>query len=227
MLRSIAKSIYRALNKLLGASVGFQIVRGYHGIRRDKSHIHHQKIYPHASYAPWIDDVEFNDIYEVAKDYTLVDVYRLYELFNLSKQYAFADGAFLEVGVWRGGSSAVIQKALRNSGNKEAKLYIADTFEGVVKAGSPKDTFYSGGEHSDTSINLVQELFEKVNLPLPIILKGIFPDDNPTAINEKICFLHSDVDAYESTKDIIEWAMPRLCKNAIIVFDDYGFSNCE
>jgi O-methyltransferase len=35
------------------------------------------------------------------------------------------------------------------------------------------------------------------------------------------------VDTYESTKDVIEWALSRLVKGGMIVFDDYGFSGCE
>ena len=71
------------------------------------------------------------------------------------------------------------------------------------------------------------DLFNKVKLPLPTILKGVFPDDHYETIRDKIVFLHLDVDAYESTKDIIVWAIPKLADNAILVFDDYGFNGCE
>lgn len=35
------------------------------------------------------------------------------------------------------------------------------------------------------------------------------------------------VDVYQSAKDIVEWAMPRLTRGGVVVFDDYGFRNCE
>ena len=38
-----------------------------------------------------------------------------------------------------------------------------------------------------------------------------------------ISLLHVDVDVYQSAKDIVEWALPRLPEGAKIVFDDYGF----
>ena len=162
----------------------------------------------------------------MAKDYTLVDKYRMYELFQLAKQAAKVDGAFLEVGVWRGGSSAVIQAAL-DKGDTNKKFYIADTFQGVVKAGSDKDTSYQGSEHADTDVDFVKNLFNKIDKKLPQILIGIFPDDHNSLDIEKLAFVHSDVDAYQSTKDIIEWCLPRMSKGGVIVFDDYGFRGCE
>lgn len=39
--------------------------------------------------------------------------------------------------------------------------------------------------------------------------------------------MHSDVDAYNSTKGVIEWSIPRLLKGGLIVFDDYGFLGRE
>ncbi|MEC8805454.1 MAG: TylF/MycF/NovP-related O-methyltransferase, partial [Pseudomonadota bacterium] len=35
------------------------------------------------------------------------------------------------------------------------------------------------------------------------------------------------VDAYQSTKDIIEWCLPRMSQGGVIIFDDYGFRGCE
>ena len=172
---------------------------------------------------------KFRDVHNIAKRYSLVDEYRMYELYELAKQSASLNGAFLEVGVWQGGTSAIIQKAIDDccSENEQPRFVIADTFEGVVKAGSPKDTNYRGGEHSDATIENVKKLFSSANLKLPEILVGIFPDDHPEFELDRISFVHLDVDAYESTKDIVEWSLPRLIPYAILVFDDYGFRGCE
>lgn len=194
-------------------------------IVRNKPHIAHSIIQPRASYSPWIDDKEFQDAYRAAKKYTMVDIYRCYELFSLIKQIKKIEGSVLEVGVWRGGSSAIIQSALKQSGISK-KFYIADTFAGVVKT-SDRDHEYTDGEHAVYDLKYIHDLYEKLDLPEPQILKGVFPDDHGDVIQEKIAFLHSDVDIYYSTKDIIEWVLPKLAKNAIVVFDDYGFSGCE
>lgn len=192
------------------------------------------QIIPQATYSPWLDDKNFQKIYQVAKNNSLVDEFRMYELWQLAQQAVRSGGSFLEVGVWRGGSSAIIQAAIEQAasetaatGNDIPKFYIADTFKGVVKAGSKEDTLYKGGEHSDTSLDMVEDLFEKLHLTKPDIMVGIFPDDHPDLDIQKIGFVHSDVDAYQSTKDIIEWCMPRLVKGAVLIFDDYGFRGCE
>lgn len=119
-----------------------------------------------------------------------------------------------------------MQSALIQSGGS-SKLYIADTFQGVVKAGSDKDTRYQGGEHSDASIDQVAKLFLRLNMPLPDILVGTFPDDHPEFKIPQLSFVHCDVDAYKSTKDIVEWCLPRLRLGGMVVFDDYGFRGCE
>jgi O-methyltransferase len=50
-------------------------------------------------------------------------------------------GSILEVGVWRGGTGAILAKGAEANGKR---VFLADTFEGAVKAGS-KDTPYIGG----------------------------------------------------------------------------------
>ena len=187
--------------------------------------IPHSRIFPIATYSPWEADETFKKVYEVAKNYTLVDEHRLFELYQLASQAAKLKGDFLEVGVWRGGSSEVIQTALRGN-NKQSKFYIADTFQGVVKAGSSKDTSYQGGEHADATIRDLEELFTKLNEHKPEVLVGIFPDDHKELVVENLAFVHSDVDAYESTKGVVEWCLPKMVKGGVIVFDDYGFIDC-
>jgi O-methyltransferase len=181
----------------------------------------HSKIAPTATYSPWLSDEAFRLIHERAKDYTLVDVYRCYELWTLAKQVVGVDGSVLEVGVWRGGSGAILAAA-----SPAKTVYLADTFKGVVKAGN-QDTRYKGGEHADTSKPLVESLLRSLGLSNSVLLEGVFPEDTPRDISGPIALLHSDVDVYSSTKDVVEWTLPRLTTGGVMVFDDYGFSGCE
>lgn len=120
--------------------------------------ISHSRIIPGATYSPWLGDSYFCEVYNIAKNYSLVDQSRMYELYKLVCQVSTLKGDLLEVGTWRGGTSAIIQSALRKS-NSISKLFVADTFNGFVKAGSNKDNLYKRGEHSDASINDIEELF--------------------------------------------------------------------
>ncbi|WP_222428666.1 TylF/MycF/NovP-related O-methyltransferase [Lutibacter sp. Hel_I_33_5] len=133
------------------------------------------------------------------------------------------EGDILEVGVWRGGTGAILSKASEDS---DSKVYLADTFTGVVKA-TEEDTVYRGGEHSDTSDRIVNELLEKVKSKNSVVLIGVFPDDFPNLKIEKIKLCHIDVDTYQSAKDIFEYSWARLEVGGAVVFDDYGFWTCE
>ena len=84
-----------------------------------------------------------------------------------------------------------------------------------------------GAVHSDTSKDLVIKLLDSMKLSNVKVLEGIFPDKTAQYVNEPIALLHCDVDVYQSAKEIVDWAMPRLKTGGVIIFDDYGFSGCE
>src|SRR5437667_12376870 len=69
------------------------------------------QIIPYSSYSPWLDDEGFAALFERVKDYTLVDIYRCYELYVLARQMKSINGDIVEVGVWRGGSAALLAGA--------------------------------------------------------------------------------------------------------------------
>jgi O-methyltransferase len=106
------------------------------------------------------------------------------------------------------------------------KVFLADTFTGVVKAG-PKDTKYLGGEHADTSEEIVRDLAAQLSLQNITLLKGIFPEETSREIPGRIALLHCDVDVYRSAQDVVDWAVPRLPSAGVVIFDDYGFRGCE
>ncbi len=187
------------------------------------STVHHQQVIPFATYAPWEGDAVFKELYSIVKENTLVDIYRCYELWDLVRDLKNIEGDILEVGVWRGGTGAVLCKA---SEGTKTKVYLADTFTGVVKA-TEEDTVYRGGEHSDTSDQIVIDLLTKLNATNYQVLKGIFPDDFPSVKIEKIKLCHIDVDTYQSAKDIFDYAWPKVEVGGAVIFDDYGFWTCE
>jgi O-methyltransferase len=201
---------------------GYEILRSYKNLVALRSS-GYQRISPLADYAPWKKDVEFLDIFKKIKRYTLVDIYRCYELWALVEQISKLEGSIIEVGVWRGGTGALIAKKAELCGIKE-NVYLCDTFTGVVKASS-QDSLYKGGEHRDTSREFVEKLIhDRLKLYNAKILQGIFPDDTSESIeNEIFKFCHIDVDVYQSARDITEWIWSKMVIGGVIVFDDYGF----
>ena len=216
-MSALETTVKRAFNRL-----GFRINR----LPKDTGAAH-EEVLPRATYAPWNSDTEFVEAYKVIKDYTLVDKYRCFELWQVAAQVSkLTQGAILEVGVWRGGTGALIARQAANCGINE-KVYLCDTFCGVVKA-TENDETYQGGEHSDTSIPLVEGLMKKMNLTNTEILQGNFPDDTGHLVQDQVFRLcHIDVDVYQSAKEVNEWVWDRLVPGGIVVYDDYGFQACD
>ncbi len=178
---------------------------------------------PIADYRPWELDSAFSEVADAVAGHTKVDRMRLWELWTLTHNLRGVPGDILEVGVWRGGSAAVLGRAAVS----ERRLILADTFRGVVKAG-PKDKYYTGGEHADTDEQTVRHLLESMGLGSAVILPGIFPDETADSVSDSLLALvHIDVDVYQSGRDVFEWAWPRLSEGGVVVFDDYGFYGCE
>lgn len=182
------------------------------------------QILPWATYSPWLLDREFLACHRAIREYTLVDLYRCYELWHLLAQVAHLSGDVLEVGTWRGGTGCLLGVRARDLG-LESEVFLCDTFAGVVKTGGA-DRSYSGGEHADTSVPVVEDLAGRLGLANIRILTGIFPDDTADRVADRTFrFCHIDVDVYQSGKDVLAWVWPRLARGGIVVFDDFGFAS--
>ena len=120
-------------------------------------------------------------------------------------------GGIAEIGVYKGGSAWHLAHLGR-------PLFLYDTFEGMPVSGE-HDT-HQLGHFSDCSAEAVQKL-----IPEAYVIKGTFPDsivDMPP-----LGFVHADADQYETTKAILEQMPPRMMRGGMILFDDYGVSDCK
>lgn len=174
------------------------------------------------THAPWLLDKEFQSVYAAVRGNTLVDEWRCWELWTLVGEVSHVPGSIIEVGVWRGGSGALLAARARALGIEDP-VYLCDTWAGVVKAGDA-DLYYSGGEHSDTSIDTVRALVDRLQIPGVELLQGIFPDDTGprVAADQPVRLCHIDVDVYKGASDVFDWVWERLSPGGVIVFDDYG-----
>ena len=185
----------------------------------------HEMAHPISTYAPWQADEEFAAAYKAVRKNTLVDIWRCYELWSLVGELREIPGAIVEVGVWRGGSGALMATRAAAVGIEDT-VYLCDTWEGVVKTGEV-DTYYRDGKHDDTSYEIVQDLVRRLGLENVELLQGIFPDETGDRVtDETLRLLHVDVDVYQSAKDVFDWGWERLSAGGIAVFDDYGFPAC-
>jgi O-methyltransferase len=222
MTRGLAAPVKTAVRKLF-RRLGYEV----HQVGRTSTAAGYEQVCPLATYAPWNQDARFLAAYRAIADRTLVDVYRCYELWTLVEQSRKLRGALLEVGVWRGGTGALIAGQARACGISEP-VYLCDTFSGVVHA-SAADSTYRGGEHADTSSQAVREfLHSRLKLDNAQIVEGIFPDETAQRVPaQDFRFCHIDVDVYQSAENVLAWVWDKLVVGGMVVYDDYGFVMCD
>jgi O-methyltransferase len=146
-------------------------------------------------------------------------------------------GCFVECGVARGGSSAVMGLAIRRSGQAR-DLHLFDSFEGLPE---PTDLDgaaareYSGGRASGAleSIHRCEATLEEVRQVLLVRLGldrnrvhfhvGWFQNTVPSAGSQigPIALLRLDGDWYESTRICLDHLYPHLSIGGIVIMDDY------
>ncbi|MFP5307357.1 MAG: TylF/MycF/NovP-related O-methyltransferase [Gammaproteobacteria bacterium] len=153
-------------------------------------------------------------------------------------------GAFVECGVWRGGSVLAMLLKLIDLGIKDRDVYLYDTFEGMT-APTEKDTsaFEISALETWTSaqgegkrgwdrmfsaevytIDTVKELLRSSGYPEQRLhfVKGPVEQTIPGVAPDAIALLRLDTDWYESTRHELEHLYPRLSQGGVLIIDDYG-----
>ena len=132
----------------------------------------------------------------------------------LTEARACPPGAFVEFGVYRGGSAYHLAKIARDQGRK---LYLFDTFTGMPYQDKATDRI-EAGEFHDTSIDTVRAL-----IPDAIICAGVFPatmvDTGP------IAFAHIDCDQARGVRDAVKHFAPLMVRGGRMMFDDVILCN--
>lgn len=162
---------------------------------------------------------------------TMIGVKRLENILELS-QIIFKEsipGDFIETGVWRGGATILMKAIIDEYEQKNRKVWVADSFEGLPKPNSQKYRYDKGDLHYtekvlSVSIDDVKFNFEKYGLldEDVIFLKGWFKDTLPNAPIEKIALLRLDGDMYESTMDALENLYDKVSIGGYIIVDDWN-----
>lgn len=122
-------------------------------------------------------------------------------------------GAFVEVGVYQGGSAQHLLRAARDQGRE---LWLFDTFTGIPFKG-PHD-YHAVGDFSDVDMPALGRALRGAHF-----VKGVFPGTFTPELAREIgplAFVHADCDQYDSVRACVEHLVPRLVKNGVIWFDD-------
>ena len=168
----------------------------------------------------WDTDARFQEFYRGVQARTVVDKTRCFIIYQALLQTSGLEGDAAEVGVYRGGTAALIGRTLR--GTKKT-VYIFDTFTGMPRTDARRD-LHRTGDFGDTALRDVRQFLQ--NDANVVITPGVFPESGAAIAGKTFSFVHLDVDIYRSVRGALEFFYPRLARGGILVCDDYGFLNC-
>jgi len=185
----------------------------------------------------------FIEEYKMIEAYTATSIERVYAL-KSAITYIIKNkikGDFVECGVWKGGSCMLMAKTLVNEGEKERKIWMYDTFDGMTEPTDDDCEIETNVSGSDLLKNTPKNT-DKFNMwayaPLEMVKKNMkktmFPEERIHFIEGKventlskvkpqnIALLRLDTDWYESTKCELEQLYPLLSIGGVLIVDDYG-----
>jgi lipopolysaccharide biosynthesis glycosyltransferase/predicted O-methyltransferase YrrM len=170
----------------------------------------------------------------LSKKFTLVSKERLENLYSQCKKFKNTNYSFVECGVAKGGSLAMMKFA----SGKNNKIFGFDSFEGMpnitkedlsdYNKSNPLSDFGKVGDNLSGGIDNVYNTFNKLNLNLDnvTLVKGFFQDTLQIQENidniGKIAVLRLDGDWYNSTKICLEKLYDKVIDGGVIIIDDYG-----
>ena len=157
-------------------------------------------------------------LYAETYNHTVVDRDRMLILRQFALQVSSLEGDAAEVGVFKGGTAYLISSTL-----PKKDVHLFDTFEGMPETVPEKD-WHKKGDFSNTSLQEVTNYLSKFKNAK--LYPGYFPATAGPIEQKKFCFVHIDVDIYQSVIDCCEFFYPRLVTGGVLIFDDYGFPTC-
>jgi O-methyltransferase len=184
------------------------------------------------AYAPDLSPGDIS-VWRAVERYTMTTPERVAALVD-AVRYVCANGipgAFVECGVWRGGSMMAVALTLRHLGETDRDLVLFDTFAGMT-APDAKDIDMSGhsGAQAAPAGSLASSEAEvagnlrSTGYPMHRVhlVKGRVEETLPARAPEKIGLLRLDTDWYESTRHELQHLYPRLSSGGVLFLDDYG-----
>lgn len=181
---------------------------------------------------------EFERVHALCRPYTMttnLEMYNLWAATNWIVDHRIS-GDFVECGAWRGGSAMVIAAALLAIGDRERRIFIYDTYEGMPDP-SENDVAFDGDSpdvrkkiETGESGNWLEVSREEVHRNVTStgfpderlsLVKGKVESTIPDTVPDHIGLLRLDTDFYESTAHEMKHLYPRLSRGGILIVDDY------
>jgi O-methyltransferase len=145
-------------------------------------------------------------------------------------------GDFVETGVWRGGAAILMRAVLAAYGDRQCRVWVADSFQGLPRPDPQRYPVDAGDRHWElaaylaVSLEDVKRNFERYGLLDRQVefLPGWFRDTLPAAPIQAIAVLRIDGDMYESTFEALDSLYSKVSPGGFVIVDDYGaLPNCK
>lgn len=189
--------------------------------------------------APPVDCDAFTaGLIEQVRPYTLTSAERIMALVEAVRYVVRAEipGAFVECGVWRGGSAMVVAHTLLDLDVADRDLFLYDTFTHMPDPGE-HDTDHRGVPAEEIlEVAVEAEAFRYLPFdevraalvgtgypePRLHLVQGMVEDTIPDQAPDAIALCRLDTDWYESTAHELAHLYPRLASGGVLLVDDYG-----
>jgi O-methyltransferase len=175
---------------------------------------------------------------------SLIDDIRPYTMISQERLVSLADqvqiclreniaGDFVECGTWRGGASFLMAKLLERAGERNRKVWMFDSFEGLpapTTADGERAEQYASGDYDgdrydncSASIAEVRAGIARLGIKNAVPIKGWFSETLPEYGPQigQIALLRLDGDWYDSINTCLAELYKFVSPGGFIVFDDY------
>lgn len=138
------------------------------------------------------------------------------------------EGALAECGVYRGATLLPTGWYLKQSGSAKV-VYGFDSFQGFdasvdseIALGGRSSVTKRRGGFGDTSLEYVAAKVRRFGLQQHVrLVEGYLERTLPRYADQQFCFVHLDVDIYESYRVALEFFYPRMASSGVILLDEY------
>jgi O-methyltransferase len=163
--------------------------------------------------------------------HTMTGWIRLEHLYNALRLTAieYVPGDFVELGVWRGGSSIFAAGIIKQM-NMKRSIWVCDSFEGFEDKPWDGDSGRSKlNPVAAVGLEEVQQNFQNYGLLDANVkfLKGFFSESLPSSQISAISVLKLDADLYSNTSDILYNLYERVSLMGFIIVDDWSIAQCK
>ncbi len=178
----------------------------------------------------------FVELWKRIENYTMTSMERGYALYQAVRYLSSRGipGAFIECGVWKGGSCMLACLTSLDEGRTDRDFYLYDTFTGMTEPTEHDRVAFSGRHVTErwednfasweVPRDAVEKNLESTGYPKKRLrfVVGKVEETLEHTVPEKIALLRLDTDWYESTARELEILYPRLVPGGVLIIDDYG-----